>query len=61
MIEHARGGEVGKLGARVDAEFIQQRGDMKLYGAHADGKLRRDFLVGEIFRDGAENFAFART
>jgi hypothetical protein len=32
---------------------------VKLYGTHADGKQRGDLLIGEIFGDGAQDFAFA--
>ena len=46
--------------AGVDSELCEQPRDMKLYGAHTDGKQRRDFLVGEIIGDGAKNFSFTR-
>ena len=58
-IEHSRGGEIRKLGTCADSELGEQRGHVKLYGTHADGKQRGDLLIGEIFGDGAQDFAFA--
>ena len=44
---------------RVLTPNLVSSGHVKLYGTHADGKQRGDLLIGEIFGDGAQDFAFA--
>jgi len=51
--------EEDEIGAAADSEFVEQVGDVELYGALGDVELAGDFLVGKIFEKRIENFLFA--
>jgi len=55
----ARRGELRKLDPVARAEFGEQCGNVKLYSSFADAQPRGDFLVGEVLRDGLQDFLLA--
>jgi hypothetical protein len=52
-------GEEDQVSAAADTEFVEQVGDVELYGALSDVELAGDFFVGKILEEGVEDFLFA--
>ena len=52
-------GQEDEVGAAANTEFVQEIGDVELYGAFGDVQFAGDFLVGKIFEQGVQNFLFA--
>jgi hypothetical protein len=52
-------GQKDQVGATANAEFIEQVGNVKLYGALGNIEFAGDFFVGEILEQRIENFLFA--
>ena len=48
-----------QVGAAAHAEFAEEVGDVKLYGALGDVEFAGDFLVGKIFEERVQNFLLA--
>src|SRR5580698_1018148 len=52
-------GEKNQIGAAPDAEFTEEIGDMKFYGAFGDVEFAGDFFVGKILEKRVQDFLFA--
>jgi hypothetical protein len=51
--------EKNQIGAAADAEFAEEIGDMKFYGAFGDVEFAGDLFVGKIFEKRVQDFLFA--
>ena len=54
-------GQEDEVGAAADSEFVQEIGDVELYGAFGDVQFAGNFFVGKIFEQRVEDFLFAAT
>jgi hypothetical protein len=54
-------GEEDKVSAAADTEFVEQVGDVEFHSTLGDVEFAGDFLVGEIFEQGVQNFLFSAT
>jgi hypothetical protein len=52
-------GEKNQIGATADAEFAEEIGNVKFYGAFGDVEFAGDFFVGKIFEQRVQDFLFA--
>jgi len=51
--------EENQVGAAANAEFAEQIGDVKFYGAFGDVEFAGDFFIGKIFEERVQNFLLA--
>src|ERR1700739_195637 len=52
-------GQEDEVGAAAHAEFVEQIGNVKLYGALGDIQLAGDLLVREVFQKRIQDFLLA--